>query len=162
MGCALGALWGRGALLSALGGTCPGAAVPSPPGTRGKHSLCISVYPARPGGRRLPASMPVTKATPSIAVPTATSLGTLRSGIAEPGARAGGRSGPAVTRGSERSALLSSALLCPPREAVPGLVSVPPAVPTPRRAPCRAWLGWREDGWVTRLPLGDIPCCGVK
>lgn len=88
----------RRGLLPALRETCPGAAVPvlALVGTRGWRSLQVSVDVPALGGRRLPASIPVAKATPSIAVPTATSLGTLRSGILERGASGSAvRSGPA-------------------------------------------------------------------
>lgn len=126
----------RRGLLPTLGGTCPGAAVPvpSPVGTRGGRSLHVSVCVAGVGGRRLPASIPVAKATPSIAVPTATSLGTLRSGILESGASGAARReraarpGP-VTRGAGR---------CDP--------------PAPGGRGCAA-RGWWPGG--ARVGLGD-------
>lgn len=87
------------------GGTCPGAAVPGPAPWGGQGEEGAVPNPRERGrGRRLPASIPVAKATPNIAVPTATSLGTLKRGISGPGGAQRlrtARPGP-VTRGAGR------------------------------------------------------------
>lgn len=85
----------RGRVLS--GRRCPR---PSPWGDKGRVQRPAPVSVCVGGGRRLPASIPVAKATPSIAVPTATSLGTLKRGISEPG---GARCGAAADSGAARA-----------------------------------------------------------
>lgn len=83
----------------------PAWAPPSPARPRGGEQGEEGAVPNPRGrGRRLPASIPVAKATPSIAVPTATSLGTLKRGISGPGGAQRlrtARPGP-VTRGAGR------------------------------------------------------------